>query len=701
MISTKDFDTDELLKQTVGLLQNNQLQQAESACRKVLQSDPNNAAAHHYLGIIACQVGNVTLGAQLIHKAIQLRPDYAEAYKNYGKALAGMGRFDEAVKIFNQALKLRPDYAEALNDLGTILVKHLGQQNEAAACFRKALALNPKLYITHNNLGNILLVGGHFNEAISHFKKAVALRPDFFVVYSNLANAYKDQGDYSRALEGYQKALAINPNFYEALNNMGLTYYLMGNFDRAIATYQKALTVKKDYAEAWLNMGVSIFAQGETDKATSAFQTALKCKPDFHLAHSALLFFMNYRTGISQKEIFAESCRWDANHAAKLLDSSRSHENILDKERKLRLGYVSPDFRDHSVAYFIAPVLHSHNREIVEVFCYSDTLNHDAITEQLKSASDYWRQVTGWSDRDIAAQIQKDGIDILVDLSGHTLKNRLLVFARKPAPVQASWLGYPNTTGMRTIDYRLTDKVADPPGESDELHSETLIRLKNGFLCYQFPATVPAIAAPPSAASGQVTFGSFNNLSKVTPEVIQCWSAVLHKVKGSRLLLKAKQLKDETARKRIMQLFGDQGVAPERLELISWLPRKDEHLATYNKVDIGLDPFPYNGTTTTCEALLMGVPVVTFTGVRHSGRVGASIMHHAGLDELVAGSIEQYTQLAVSLAINPVKLATMRTSLRNQLQQSSLTAKKQFTESLEEAYRHMWSAWCDSKAERS
>ncbi len=411
--------------------------------------------------------------------------------------------------------------------------------------------------------------------------------------------------------------------------------------------------------------------------------------------HSNLLFTLNYLPHCSQEEIYRESRQWEEKQM--VATPVREHNNSAEKERRLRIGYVSPDFRAHSVAAFIEPVIKAHNREQVEVFCYANVLKPDEVSVRIQEASDHWLSITGIGDMDVVARIEADAIDILVDLAGHTGENRLTVFAHKPAPVQVTWLGYPNTTGMSIMDYRLTDGIADPVGAEEMFYTEELFRLKHGFLCYQADEFTPDVAQPPCLENGYVTFGSFNTLPKINPEVVKLWAKILHSVDGSHLLLKAKQLADVEIRQEYAKMFTAEGIAAERIEFHGFISQKEDHLGFYNRVDIGLDPFPYNGTTTTCEALWMGVPVITLLGTRHSERVGASILHNVGLDELVAESADAYIEIAREVANDRNSLVEMRQELRLQLQESYLLDSRAFTASLEKAYQRMWHVWCEQK----
>jgi protein O-GlcNAc transferase len=353
------------------------------------------------------------------------------------------------------------------------------------------------------------------------------------------------------------------------------------------------------------------------------------------------------------------------------------------------------------VAYFVEPLLENHDRQVAEVFCYAEVMQPDAVTMHLKGLADHWLVTVGLSDDEMAERIGTDGIDILVDLAGHTANNRLRVFARKPAPVQVTWLGYPNTTGLEAIDYRLVDAVTDPVGEADAFASETLVRLEGGFLCYGGLKGAPEPAASPCRKTGTVTFGSFNNPAKVSAATFDAWATLLARLPQARLLLKGKPFADAATRALFLARLGERGVAAERVELMAWLPDAAAHLGLYNQVDIALDPFPYNGTTTTCEALWMDAPVVTLRGDRHAGRVGASLLSQIGLTDLIANSVEEYVEIARALAGDPGRLDDLRRSLRPRLAASPLCDGRAFARKIEAAFRNMWQQWCQAPGNQS
>jgi predicted O-linked N-acetylglucosamine transferase (SPINDLY family) len=366
-------------------------------------------------------------------------------------------------------------------------------------------------------------------------------------------------------------------------------------------------------------------------------------------------------------------------------------------DRRLRIGYVSPDFRAHSVASFLEPVLARHDTDNFDVVCYAQVAHPDRTTERLRQLAGHWRDTCAQSDEQVANMIRQDRIDILVDLAGHTRNNRLTVFTHRPAPIQLTYLGYPNTTGLPQIDYRLTDALADPP-EADALHTERLVRLPRGFLCYSAPQDAPAVSPLPATAVGHITFGSLNNLAKVNEQVVELWARVLHAVPGAQLLLKGKALCDQATAGRFVEMFARHRIPADRLRLASWAATRAQHLTTYAQVDIALDPFPYNGTTTTCEALWMGVPVVALAGDRHAARVGVSILTHVGLREFIATTPDDYVRTAAGLAADRARLVALRASLRRRMADSPLCDGAAFTRDIEATYRAMWETWCGSVA---
>lgn len=524
-----------------------------------------------------------------------------------------------------------------------------GALAEAEALYRQALALNPDLADSLHLLGVLRIQQGRAEEAVGLIRRAIAL-----------------QGQAA----GYH-------------SNLGAALRILGRLEEAIAAFQRAVELAPDYAEAHSNLGTALRGQGLLAEAADCFRRAVALQPNYAVAHSNLLLCLNYLDDIAPADLFAEHLRWGEQHAPTIARPAR--RSI--KGRPIRVGYVSPDLRDHSVAHFIEPLLRHHDPSVVQSVCYAGVARPDAVTARLQGLAGVWRSTIGLSDAALAEQIRADEIDILVDLAGHTAGNRLLVFAQRPAPVQVTWLGYPNSTGLRAMDFRLVDSVTDPAGIADQWASEQLLRVPGGFLCYQPPEGAPEVAPAPVSRNGFVTFGSFNNPSKLTPATLGAWGRLLIDLPGSRLLLKGQSFADPGARDRFVASFTALGIEPSRIDLRAQTPGAADHLALYGEIDLALDPFPYNGATTTCEALWMGVPVVTLLGERHAARVGASLLTQMGLSEWIAADLQAYHAIALSLAQDPVKMAAARRGLRARMAASSLCNGADFARKLEALYQ--------------
>ncbi len=690
----KSGSADPRIQQATQLVSAGQADRAEHICRRILSAEPRNAGAHELLGRIAADRRHGDVAIRHYSAAISIAPRQAGLRAGLGRAYFVAGRLPEAMRSLEQALALDPKDAVAQENLGNCY-RHLGRLSEAAACYRKAVAANPQDPTAWISLVDALTDLGDPDAAVKAGRKAVAAGESPAGLRFSLARAHYRAGEYEEALQVLQRIAPGEGDGARLAHEIGAALAALGRSDDAIARFREAIAKRPDFALAHNSLAAELLSQSDLDGAIASFRKALSLKADFAArVHSNLLLTMNYQTATTQKQLYDESLRFDLRHARKLARGARTFENVRDPEKVLNIAYVSPDFREHSVAFFTRRLVGAHDREKVRVWCYADVRKPDAVTRSFEKGADQWLSVTGMTDEDLAARIRADGIDVLVDLAGHTSDNRLLVFARCPAPVQVTWLGYPNTTGMRAMDYRLTDAIADPPGDSDRLHTEKLVRLAHGFLCYQPDDRSPGVSPPPFRRNGHVTFGTFNTTRKVTPEVVRAWAGILRGVPDARLLVKSGTLDDPKTRAGLVQAFAGHGIGAERLELRGFVADEREHLALYSGIDVGLDPFPYNGTTTTCDALWMGVPVVVLQGDRHAGRVGASLMHQVGLTELVARDSEGYVALARALAGDREKLAALRGSLRERVRQSPLMDLTAFAHALEQAYREMWVAWC-------
>lgn len=602
------------------------------------------------------------------------------------------GRLAEAERIYQEILRADPNEPRALQLLGAI-AHQMGKNDIAVDLFTKALAIKPDYVDACYNLGIALRELGELDKAADSYRKALSIKPDLAEAHSSLGVTLQDLGQMDEAVASFRKAVAIKPDFAEAHSNLGIALQKLWKLDEAVACFHQSLKIKPDYAEAHNNLGKALTEQGRLDEAFASYRKALDIKPDYAKAHSNLLLSLNYHPDYGPSEKLEEARRF-GDVAASRSSAVSNHPNIRDPNRRLKVGFVSGDFRIHSVSHFLRGILPLINAGEFELYAYSTHHKEDDVTLQLRKCFAEWRKVVGDSVDKLIETIVADEIDILIDLSGHSAGNRLPVFARKPAPVQVTWLGYSGATGLHAIDYILCDRWVIPPGE-EEYYTETPWRLPDGYLCFSAPGAGVQSDVAPNESNFHITFGSFNNISKISDPTVACWAKILRAVPDSRLLLKAKQLEDETVRQGIWDRFAGFGVARERVILKGRIPTPAEHLALYNHVDIALDPFPYCGTTTTAEALWMGVPVVTLRGRGFVSRVGESILNNIGKSAWVTGSPDDYVETAVNLAANQSELNSLRRGLRETVLTSPLCDAPRFARHLEDALRGMWRNWCD------
>lgn len=689
----------EALNQALEHHRAGRLAEAEALYREILGSRADHADATHLLGVIRYQQGRHGEAVPLIEKAVALNPKSAAYHKNLGSAYQGLGRTEDAVRRHKEALRLDPRYHEAHHGLAEAQ-RARGEHVEAVASYRKAIEIAPEFIHALNGLAISLAAVGNHKEAEKLYRRAIEIKPDFAEAHVNLANLLKLGGRRKEAESHFEKALALQPRSLPALVNLGNLYKDEGRIAESIDKYKAALEVQPGFAPAHNNLANLYKDRGESAAALEQFRLAIRSDPSLVDAHSNLLLGLHYTTAAAPEEIYREHLAWARIHADPLQGEQRPHDNDPDPERRLRIGYVSPDFRRHPVASFMEPVLENHDRAGFEIVCYANVERPDQVTKRLREKADLWRDLRGVRDDQAAALARRDGIDLLVDLAGHTAFSRMRMFARKPAPVQVSWLGYPDTTGLAAMDYRLSDAFADPPGEADRLHTERIVRLPHGFHCFRPPAEAPEPGPLPMASAGHPTFASFNMLSKVTEEVVATWSRILEALPEARFALKAPPLADAGTRAHFAGLFEARGIAAERVEMLGFLRNPADHLGLYNRIDLALDTFPYNGATTTCEALWMGVPVASMVGRSHVARVGVSLLANLGLEELIAPDPEGYIELALALARAPDRIAALRAGLRERMGASPLLDGPGFTRDLEAAYREMWRSWCRRRLAR-
>ena len=571
----------------------------------------------------------------------------------------------------------------------------LGRNSEAARQLERAVRLAPDFAPYHNSLGVVLRGLGRNEAAADHYRRALKLAPEYVEAHINLGNVSADQGKWHEAEQCYRQVLSLQPDSAKALNGLGLSLSKQGLFTAAEVSLRQALVVRPDYPLALKNLGRVAAKLCDKPTLQELDRRQLELDPFDLYSYGDLLMLSNYDDCLAADELYTRHAAFGKQFAARYQPSYEHGEARKKSDKKLRVGYVSPDWHSHHpVMTFFKSVLEQHASGPYEVYCYSTTSAPDVETKKLKRSATRWLDAARLDQEQLAAAIARDRIDILVDLAGHTFGNRLPVFMLKPAPVQVTWLGYPNTTGVAAIDYRLTDAIADPPGVSDGLHTEQLWRLPNGFLCYTPSEHSPEISSPPVERTGAITFGCLNNPAKLSSATIALWSKILQQLPSARLLLKSNLFEYTETRQKFLRLFREAGASHDQVELRTYRATLMEHLETYREIDIALDPFPYNGTTTTCEALWMGVPVVTLAGDRHAARVGASILQGIGRPELVAHSPQEYLRKVVELSADLPRLAALRECLRNELEGSRICDAEGFTRGLEEAYGQMWQTFC-------
>jgi predicted O-linked N-acetylglucosamine transferase (SPINDLY family) len=655
------------------------------------------------------------------------------------RALA-QGNFDVAQAAYKAVLRLGVEDADTLNNLAAIYDKKHVKPEEVLDLLKRAFELAPQgEAIRRNYLGalvkqlHVLEQEGRYREALPLHLRHVEIEPDAARAQRALGYCYSRIGQNENALKYYTRAINLEPNNPAYYNDLGLACFELRLLAEAQGAFQQVLVLEPKSLVAFIHLGLLANLMGVMGVAVNMMRRALEVAPNSVEAHNNLALFLRERGEAEESRYhYLEALRLDPQRATifsgyllSLNDyssadpvwvasehrrfnalvarqSRRMVPRSADPERKLRIGYLSPDFRAHSVAYFIAPLLEAHDRNVVEVTCYASGFIEDGMTARIRKGADRWRKVFRMSNEDLAALIQEDYIDVLIELSGHTGDNRLGMLAERVAPVQVTYLGYPNTTGLVNMDYRITDKIADPEGVSDEWHSEKLLRIDGGFLAYSPPlaAEDAPVAELPARKNKYLTFGSFNNLAKLNDGVLEIWSTILSKIPDSRLLLKARGLRDEGVKSRILDALVVHGKVDEaRIRLLAHEREKIDHLKIYDQVDLALDTFPYNGTTTTCEAMWMGVPVLTLEGSRHAGRVGTSLLSRLGLSDFIAKDSADYIEKAVAWAGRIADLAELRSSLRGRLMASPLMDAGRLARGLEAAYRQAWQDYLKIQAE--
>ncbi len=742
----------------MGHLQAGRLTEADAACRELLSRTPDDGNALQMLGIISHQMGHVDAAIGFLQRAVAINPQAAGHQINLGSVLASAGRVSEALDAFAKAVRLRPDlpegqynlskalfesgqidqakeaahkaialrgnYAEARNLLGLVLQSQK-QYADAENAYRQAIAIKPGFSEAINNLVSVLLAQARAAEAVELLKNVLASRPDFPEAWTNLGSALHALGRFDDAVAAYLRAIAIRPGAADSHVNLGMTLLELGRVSEAIATGEQAVRLAPINAEAWYHLANALRHAGRLDDAEAAYRRCIAIRPTHadaiaNLGNTlrdcgrldesiewcgkattltseswpaeAVIYSLHFHPGYDGRQILAEHRKWNETYARPLIRPAISHVNNRDPHRKLRIGYVSPDFRTHCQSNFTIPLLSHHDRVNFEVVCYSSVSMPDALTARIRNQTDAWRDIPTLNDEQAAEMITRDRIDILVDLTMHMDKSRLLAFARKPAPIQVTWLAYPGTTGLATMDYRLSDPHLDPPGKHDDFYSEKTVRLPDTFWCYDPLTHEIPINDLPASANGFITFGCLNNFCKITGVTLDLWAKALIAIPKSRLIVLTP---GGSTRQRFVAALQSRGIDGARIEAIDRLPR-EAYLAAYNRFDLCLDTFPYNGHTTTLDSLWMGVPPITMSGETAVSRGGLSLLSNVGLADFIASSPAEFVDVTKRAVTDLPRLATIRGTLRQRMQRSALMDGSRFAKNVEAAFRQMWVDWCST-----
>ena len=699
------------------------LPDAEHWLQRALELDSTLADAWTLLGLVKKQQGQRSEAQACYERALQVDAQAAEAWLNQGNLDFEDGHLERAAARYSKAAEANPQMMPAHYHLGLVCAR-LSRHEQAVAHFLRALEIVPAATDCAHALAVTLCRLGRLPESERWYRQAADTQQPGFELLVGLALVLQQQQKYKDAIEIYGAAFAalkagggpaqsqaaapipIDPEGHsqdeegdlaagnpvaDALNNVGVCLFHVGRLEEATNCFEGAIKLAPEFVSAIRNMAVVHSRVGRLQESSRFLDRALAIRPSYAWAHSGKLMNLNYLDTVGPTELLNEHLEFGRRHSTRALEGDRPRATGSRREEgRIRIGYVSPDFRRHSVAYFMEPILRHHDRRQFEIVCYYLHGDSDEVTHRLRAHSDAWHQLPGYASRRLAQRIQQDGVDLLFDLAGHTSASPT-AFCFRPAARQATYLGYPTTTGLPAIDFRISDWLVDPPG-FESRNAESVIRLPGSYFCYQPPLDEGVGPEREAVDLDTVRFGCFNNLRKISPTTLRLWAAILHAVPGARLLIKGFGVRDEGTRSGLLQTLSAAGIGSERIDLMHWSATTSSHLATYRTVDIALDTYPYNGATTTCEALFMGVPVITLAGETHASRMGMSILNAVGRAEWIAEGEERYVELALELAARAGELRKSRSALRELVLGARLTDAARFTREFESCLLQICSA---------
>ena len=677
----------------VALAQDGAIDEGLDVIRHAINLKDDSVDYHNNLGVFLREARRFKEAETALRRAIEIAPGHLPAYASLAGVLDEMDRFDEAVAVCRDAVAVNPENDELHHNLG-LQLHRAGEVKDAATVLARTVEMAPRAPEARNNLANVLMELGEQEAAEDSFREAVRLKPDYAAAWQNLGSLLVKMWRPKEAAECFQQAITLDPQLVQAHVNLAAAYNLLERQSEAAKSARKAIEIAPDTVEAYNNLGVALRALGEHAGAEAAYRRTVELDPRYAIGHSNLIFALDFNDSYDIHDHQAERDRWNEQHGRPLAGEIAPHSNDPDPERKLRIGYVSADFRRHSAVNGFGPMIRHFDRNSFDVICYASNVEEDDVTNTLRDSATEWRACSRISHEQLAHLIRDDAIDILVDLSGHSAGNRLLTFARKPAPVQVHAWGFATGTGLSAMDYFLTDRIVVPTSERG-LYAEDIRDLPS-HLPYLPPEPCPEPATGPFEHKGFVTFGSYNRLEKLSDSALDAWSAILRRVSDARLVVKCQAFDRDDAVVDFQRRLEVAGIDRNRIDLLGGDPQP-EHLAKHNRVDLMLDAFPHAGGISTADSLWMGVPVVTLNGNTVAGRIGASALHAIGLDELIANDTTEYIDIAVRMARSPERLTNLRSSMRQRIVASPMGDMRQYVAAVEVIYRDVWRAWCRSR----
>lgn len=703
-----------VLNRAKSLHRSGQTDEANRVYIQVLDQHPSNVEAMRLRAVVYMEKGYLPIADEFLQQALLLEPKRPSIYNNLGSLYYSQKKVAKAIQHFEIALSIDPNFSQAANNLGNVW-QEIGETEKAIIAFEQALASNPELAAAWNNLGNTLSRCNRSVDAEKLFLKAIELDPNYKDAWNNLGISYATQGLTEHALNAYNKALELVRNDALALNNkgnlllkanrcqealncfeastnanellpeswngFGFAYKQLGKLKQAERSFRKSIGLKHNYPEAWNNLGLTLAEQGKLDAALSAFGTALEMRPSYSECHSNLLLFLNYHPDVHTQTLHDAHLNWAAAHQLYPIKVS-ADDPIKESDNKIRIGFVSADFCRHPIGYFLLPLLKHIDKSKFKITCYSNNQHNDDMTQALREHCHHWVSISDSSNVALVGKILTDKIDILIDLSGHTSGNKLEAFSLRPAPVQISWLGYPCTTALDTMDYVLSDSICLPEYTHWQF-TEQVLTMPNSRCCYSPPSYAPEIDALPALQNQHITFASFNNPVKLNAPTYRLWSDILKRSSGSKLVLSWKTLSDPSIANDIYQQFADLGIDNSRIILLGEQRQHLQVFRDYQNIDIALDTYPFSGGLTSCEALWMGVPTVTLAGKHPASRQTAGLLTEIGLDRLVNFTMSNYVECVLDLASDLPRLNMLRGNLRKKMLNSTLCNAKRFSKDFE------------------